>query len=181
MIRTRDWTEVPIRRSVSTFLFLALVPLLMLFAACEAPEEQPGTMDEPAETMDEPAEPAPQEAAPADVSVPLDEVNGSGVSGEAMAMHDAESITVMVEVEGLAEEGEYAAHIHSGSCAEGGGVAAPLDPVLGLPDGTGSSTTILEPDALDPDESYFIQVHGEGGAPIACGDVEGHGAGDGDA
>lgn len=168
------WT--PATGRTSRFLGTALpVALLLaaagLVAACEAPEpELPPDFD--IEAVEEEVPPAPEVT---HATIPLEEVNGSGVSGEAMAMHTEESVTVVIEVEGLPEEREYAAHVHEGSCAEGGPVAEPLNPVLGLADGTGSSTTILEPDALSPDEPHFIQVHGEGGTPIACGDVEGHG------
>ncbi len=108
-------------------------------------------------------------------TIPLAPANASGVSGEAMAMHADDAVVVILELEGLTEEGQYAAHIHIGSCAEGGPVAVTLNPVLGLADGTGTSTTTLEADELDPDDPHFIMVHGEGGTPIACGDMEGHG------
>lgn len=121
---------------------------------------------------------APSPADPMDdvihASIPLHEVNGSGVTGEAMAMHSEDAVVVVVDVEGLPAEGEYPAHIHEGTCADGGGVAAPLNPVMGLADGTGTSTTSLDMDDIPADRSHFIQVHGEGGAPIACGDMEGH-------
>ncbi len=125
----------------------------------------------------EPAEPAPADpmAGMTHAEIELREVNGSGVRGEAMAMHDDATVIVMIEVEGLPAEGEYAAHIHQGSCEDGGPVAVPLNPVLGEADGTGSSTTTLDADEISADERQFIQVHGEGGTPIACGDIEGHG------
>lgn len=140
-----------------------------LVAGCEGPEQ------EAPEAV--PAEPAQQETAAPVEEVPhtatqLEEVNGSGVSGEAMAMDSNETVVVALELEGLPAEREYAAHIHEGTCAEGGPVAVALNPVLGLDDGTGSSTTMLEGDEIPTDGDHFIQVHGEGGAPIACGDMD---------
>jgi hypothetical protein len=167
--------ESPTPRVALAFLLLPFFALFLLAAGCEAPEAD---LEPPAEVMEEPVEAeAPPEVTHA--TIPLSEVNGSGVTGEAMAMHDADQVTVVIELEGLPSEGEYAAHVHVGTCEEGGPVGAPLNPVMGLADGTGSSTTILDAEELAADESHFIQVHGEGGAPIACGDIEGHGNGDG--
>ncbi len=155
------------------FQLSALLTAPLFLWACGGDDADPGP-DVP--MMEEAADPGPMPMGEMDhMVITLNPRNDSGVSGEAMAMHTAESVVVVVEVNGLPGEGEYAAHIHAGSCEAGGGVAAPLNPVMGLADGTGSSTTTLEADALSADGSYFIMVHGEGGAPIACGDVEGHG------
>jgi len=107
--------------------------------------------------------------------IELSAVNESGVQGEAIAMHTDDTVIVLIEVSGLPEEGEYAAHIHTGSCESGGPVAIALNPVLGEADGTGTSTTTFDADDLPTDAPQFIQVHGAGGTPIACGDIEGHG------
>ena len=143
----------------------ALLSLLVL-TACgdQPPEEAPPTPEAPAEAV--------ETEEMAHYTVDLQEVNGSGVSGQAMGMHADGSVTMFIELEGLPEEGEYAAHIHSGTCESGGPVAVPLNPLLGLADGTGSSTTILEADDILVDAPHFIQVHGEGGTPIACADME---------
>jgi hypothetical protein len=109
------------------------------------------------------------------VTIALGEMNESGVSGEAMAMHSDDAVVVILELEGLPGEGQYNAHIHGGSCADGGPVLVALNPVAGLADGTGTSTTTLEADELSADASHFVMVHGEGGTPVACGDMEGHG------
>lgn len=108
-------------------------------------------------------------------TITLDQVNSSGVSGEAMAMHSDDAVVVILELEGLTTEGEYPAHVHIGNCADGGPVGVALNPVVGLADGTGTSTTTLELDDLDENDPHFIMVHGDGGAPIVCGDMEGHG------
>jgi hypothetical protein len=109
------------------------------------------------------------------VAIELEPMNESGVSGEAMAMHSDDAVVVILELEGLPGEGQFNAHVHGGSCADGGPVLVALNPVTGLADGTGTSTTTLEADELDPAVSHFVMVHGEGGTPVACGDMEGHG------
>lgn len=98
-------------------------------------------------------------------------VDESGVTGRLTIAADPESLVLAVEVEGLPGEGEYAAHVHRGVCAEGGPVAAALSPVVGLGDGSGTSTTTMAADALPTNEPLFVQVHGANGGPIACGDI----------
>ncbi len=154
----------------------ALSLLLPVLAACET-QPDPSPDMPPADPAEEPgaAAPAPPDPAMEHATIPLEPVDDSGVYGEAMAMHEADAIIVVLDVMGLPGEGEYPAHIHEGSCAEGGGVAAPLNPVTGSQDGHGSSTTTLDADALDPAGTHFVQVHAEDGPSIACGDIAGHG------
>lgn len=158
----------PATGSIKLLLAVAALLSLLVLTACgdQPPEDAPPTPEAEA-----PAE-AVETGEMAHHTVDLREVNGSGVSGQAMGMHADGSVTMFIELEGLPEEGEYAAHIHSGTCESGGPVAVPLNPVLGLADGTGSSTTILEADDIPVDDPHFIQVHGEGGTPIACADME---------
>lgn len=150
---------------------LALAVLLAVTACADDTEA-------PIEDLDPAPQTAPESAPASEMihhTISLDAMNESGVAGEAMAMHSDDAVVIMLEIEGLPGEGEYPAHIHSGNCADGGPVAVPLDPVIGLPDGTGASTTTLEIDEVSEDEPHFIMVHGEGTNPIACGDMEGHG------
>jgi hypothetical protein len=74
-------------------------------------------------------------------------------------------------MEGLPDASEFAAHVHRGVCAEGGPVAAALNPVVPAMPGTGSSTTTLETAEVPANEPLFVQIHGPSGAPIACGDI----------
>jgi hypothetical protein len=150
-------------------ILTAALPVVVLLAACETPEQEPPA--DPPEAAAEDPEAGATGQVPHTVTA-LDEVGGSGVMGEAMVMRSDETVVVALELEGLPEEREYAAHIHRGTCAEGGPVAHPLNPVMGLDDGRGSSTTMFEADEISPDEPYFFQVHGGDGAPIACGDME---------
>jgi hypothetical protein len=126
---------------------------------------------------------APVEMAPSPMdtmlhsTISLTAVGGSGVTGEAMSMHSDDLFVVLVEVQGLPAEGAYPAHIHSGTCESGGPVAVRLNPVNGLSDGTGTSMTTMEASEVASGGSFFVQIHGEGNAPIACGDIVGHGEG----
>ncbi len=155
-------------RTWNSRLSLAALPLFLF--ACGG-EDVPEPDAAPAPVAEEAAPAA--EPATEHVTIALASSNESGVFGEAMAMHTDESVVVVLEIAGLPAAGEYAAHVHIGTCATGGGVAAALNPVIGLADGTGSSTTTLELSALPAEQSHFVQVHGAGGSPVACGDMEG--------
>lgn len=149
-----------------------LVPLVALAACGDAPDTDP---------VPSPGDPPP--AAPTDevrtpmfqASIGLRPVEGSGVTGEAMALHDADLVTMVVDLEGLPTEGEYQIRIGRGNCAAGGPTVVELNPVLGLADGTGTSTTTLEADAVRTDEPQFIEVTADGDVAVACGNIIGHG------
>lgn len=155
---------------------LLLVPLLLV-AACGAPEADDAMDDmEEAET---PAETAPADEmaeAPAEVSIMLEALNESGVTGTAVATHEGESVMVDVQVQGVQEGEELPAHIHEGDCATGGPVLVPLNSVV-IADGSGSSSTTLEASQVPEGQAAFVQVHGPEGQPVACGNLQGHGSG----
>jgi hypothetical protein len=110
-------------------------------------------------------------------TIRLDEVNQSGITGEATATHTRDEVAVVLALTGLTPGQSYDAHVHRGRCAEGGPVAVPLEAVMAEQDGAGTSTTVVQAAELPPEVPVFIQVHGTGGAPVACGDVPGHGNG----
>lgn len=100
----------------------------------------------------------------------LDEVNDSGISGEATATHSQQEVTVSILLkEGARPDASYAAHIHSGTCEQGGPVVVDIGPVQNL-----QSSKTLQLSQLPADQPAFIQVHGPDGQPVACGDMEGH-------
>ncbi len=148
--------------------FALVVPFL---AACEV-EPDPDALQEapPAEEPDPDA--PPPDAQMEHAVVPLQPMGDSDVMGEAMLMEEADALVVVVDVTGLPGEGDFPSHIHEGTCDDPGGVAEPLSDVIGLEDGTGSSTSTIDLGALDPGGQYLIMVHAEDGAPIACGELD---------
>ncbi len=144
-----------------------VIPFLV---ACGEPPDPDLDLGEPAAEDIAPGQETPA-GPPAHVMIPLNPVDDSGVSGDAMLMQDQGAMLVTVDVTGLPAEGEYPTHIHEGTCLEGGPVAEPLSHVAGMEDGSGSSTTTLALDVLDWNQALFVQVHGEAGEPIACGDI----------
>lgn len=157
---------------------LLLVPLLVI-AACGAPEEDDalGGLEEaetPAETAEEME--MPEEAAPAEVSMMLETLNESGVTGTVTVTHEGESVVVDVQVQGVSEGEELPAHVHEGDCATGGSVLVPLN-AIAISDGSGSSSTTLEAAQVPEDQAAYVQVHAPDGQPVACADLPGHGTG----
>jgi hypothetical protein len=117
--------------------------------------------------------PTPAMEAPGGIraSARLQPTNGSTVSGELTAMRAVEAIVIVLEAEGLPEPGEFRSEILRGSCREAGETLVVLNPVVGLSDGTGASTTLLEPEDLVLGEPFSVRIHGIGGVPLACGDL----------
>lgn len=105
------------------------------------------------------------------VVVPINELNDSGVSGDASLTDNGDgSTTVDVLVDGAT--GGHPAHIHTGTCAELGDVVYPLTDV----DASGASVTIIEVPLADllATGPYAINVHlsaDEIGTYVACGDI----------
>jgi hypothetical protein len=122
-------------------------------------------------------EPADTPAAPVGdvMMVQLQEVGGSGISGDAAANHMADSVRVGLSLTGLQAGQSYPAHIHAGSCEGGGPVRVALQAITAGEDGMGTSSTTVAADQLGTDEPSFIQVHHPDGRPAACGNMEGHG------
>lgn len=106
-----------------------------------------------------------------DVVVPINELNDSGVSGDASLTDNGNgSTTVDILVDGAT--GGHPAHIHAGSCADLGDIVYPLTDV----DASGASVTVIETSLADLLASgpYAINIHlsaDEIGTYVACGDI----------
>ncbi len=159
-------------RTRTSWTALAVTLLLPLAAACGGEAGQEGEMAE--EGMAEEGmveEGMTEEAMTAGEMAMMGAMNESGVSGNVNVSTSGESVTVAVEVEGLPGAGEYASHIHTGSCDSPGGVVVPLNSVMGVEGGTGTATTTVAMDQITGGDSYLVMVHGSEGAPVACADL----------
>jgi hypothetical protein len=115
------------------------------------------------------------EATPAveerEVSVTLDELNDSGMSGEAVLTEAEDGTQVSLAVEGAT--GGHPVHIHFGTCDNLGEIAAPLSDINET--GMSETTVDLTIDELTGEE-YAINAH-ESAANItnyvACGEITG--------
>jgi hypothetical protein len=108
-----------------------------------------------------------------EIIITIEELNGSGVSGDATLTDNGDGTTTIdVLVDGA--EGDHPIHLHSGTCAELGDVVVPLTNV----DAEGSSVTDVDvPLATiqDPEIGpHAINIHlsaDEISTYVACGDV----------
>jgi hypothetical protein len=104
----------------------------------------------------------------------LDDVDNSGIEGEATATHSAQDVTVSIVLKDAAKANvTYPAHIHTGNCKDGGPVAVELAPVSNL-----QSSKTIPVSSLPANQPAFVQVHDPSGKAVACGDMKGHSAGD---
>ena len=152
-------------RTTSALSTLAAALLLPL-SACggdAADEAAPAQAPAAAET------PAPQ-----GMALSFSPSRDSGVTGTGRVVHEGESVTLTVELSGLPGEGSYNAHIHTGTCAEIGGVAVRLNPVEGQAGGSGSASTSFPAADLPAEGNTLVQVHGADGPGIACADIMDH-------
>ena len=143
---------------------------LTLFAACaQAGDDENAPADSAAVGT---AADSAAAAMPAEPQVTnLDDVNNSGIEGEATATHSANDVTVSILLKDKAKaDATYPAHIHTGTCKDGGPVAVELEPVKNL-----QSSKTVPTSSLPAGQSAFVQVHDASGKAVACGDMKGHG------
>jgi hypothetical protein len=157
-------------------LAVALVPALVLPGCGDEPAEESTARADTAAVAEEPAvlvNPAgPVGDSTEPIPVTLEPVNESGVEGRATQIEMGDSVQMSLMVQGLPKDGDYAAHIHRGTCVTGGEVVLTLNPVKAESDGMGRSLTKIPANRISKDEPHFVQVHGSSGV-LACGDVHG--------
>jgi hypothetical protein len=110
---------------------------------------------------------------PAPDSIPIAELNGSGISGDATLTDNGDGTTT-IDVLVAGATGDHPIHLHSGTCAELGDVVVPLTNV----DAAGSSVTTIEVPLAsieDPEIGpHAINIHlsaDEIDQYVACGDI----------
>jgi hypothetical protein len=113
--------------------------------------------------------------APDRVAVPINELNGSGVHGEAVLTAQGDQTLVVLDVTGAA--GDHPDHIHRSTCAdpEPNPLYPLTDVVLSQADPTGHSETLVAvPLAALLAAPHLILIHKskeEIGVYYACGDI----------
>lgn len=110
------------------------------------------------------------------VTVPINPVAGSGVSGTATLTAMDGATQVALNVSGFAPNTSHATHIHTGTCANPGGIQFPLPTLTADANGNATATATVNV-ALSAlmDGNHIIMTHvGSGanfGAGVACGDI----------
>lgn len=115
------------------------------------------------------------------MTVELSAKGESGVRARARLVRDEDHLRLGIAARGIEVGEEYPAHIHRGTCDEGGGVVADVGPVTrSAEDGDVGQATATVPmeelkQAKEEGEaeppSFFLQIHLPDGTPAACGDV----------
>lgn len=139
-------------------------------AACGGDDDSvEGAVNTATEQVGSVAEDAQDALTGSDVTLDLQEQNGSGVTGEATLSGDGDQTRVTLDLEGA--PGTHPAHIHEGTCAD-------LDPAPKFPltDASNDETETTVPASLETIQSapHAINVH-ESAANIenyvACVDI----------
>jgi Cu/Zn superoxide dismutase len=115
---------------------------------------------------------------PQGISVPMQAVAASGVTGSALITKEAGSFTVKLTLTGMKANSQHANHIHKGSCAKAGPIDKALQTISADASGNGAQTSTVPSEFAIPAEGWYVNVHtgaditqpGQG-APISCGDI----------
>lgn len=101
--------------------------------------------------------------------------NASGTAHLTLSGH---TLTVQLNVTGLAPRSEHMVHIHAGSCASQGSVVYPLTPIKADASGKANVRTTIQNVMTIPANGWYVNLHYStdlstqtGFDPIACGDV----------
>ncbi len=110
------------------------------------------------------------------VSVTLNAVKGSGVTGTATVAQAGNGTKIDITFKGFAPNSEHAGHIHSGSCENNGPVVFPLDTAKADASGnaTVSSTVATAAFSEVSNGKYYLNYHVAATPPgdgIACGNI----------
>lgn len=106
----------------------------------------------------------------------LQSTNGTDMSGRATVSPNPGGATATVSLERATPGDVLPWHVHTGTCASGGGVFGPASAYtpLTVTGGGNASGTASLPSMLDPTQHYHVNIHkspSDMGTIIACGDL----------
>ena len=106
------------------------------------------------------------------VSITLEEVGGSGVTGSvAITETEAGGAEVVVTIDGGLEPGSHVSQVHHGTCDAQGEVYVPLTNLEAGPDGSAAATTIIGHFSHLLQRGHFVAVQALDGTVVACGNL----------
>jgi hypothetical protein len=158
---------------------LIVFPLVALLAGCpgERPADDAFLTDADTLTADPTFTPGPGLDQPPAMgeTAQMQDLQGTGVGGEVVVTDRGNQAEVMVRLTGAPPNSSHPGHIHSGSCANLGGVVQALEPITTDAAGVGEMTATVDiaPMTL-MNGQHLVAYHGAGGAPIACADIPQH-------
>lgn len=164
-MRRSFWTKP------ATLALTLAVPFALACGGGEDGGEMSGEMggEEPAASESGGQESMSSSAMPQSAS--LMPMGDSQVGGTVEFTREGDALEVHVMAENMPGPGDYASHIHNGSCGQPGGVVTPLNDVSSAEGGAGEATTSVDATQLEAGSPYLVMVHGSEGAPVACADV----------
>lgn len=153
-----------------------LLALPLTLAACGGDDEVDTTLEgiDTATVATATTDTAAHDMAAMPMTVAMQPVGNSGVTGQATLTPSGTQTQVQVQVTGLTP-GAHPGHIHTGNCAAPGPVVQPLPEITAGADGSGSANTTLALDhATLMNGQHMIGYHGEGGAVVVCAELTPH-------
>jgi hypothetical protein len=162
---------------VSRGLAVALAVAALAIAACSGTSETAATTSpsSPSASSSASAPPSPP-ASPAQM-FKLNGVNGAIASGTIALTHTPDTMTVELQITGLAANSSHVSHVHTGTCSKQGGIVFALNQVIA--DGTGAADTRTMLQAKYPPASghWYVVVHagpdmqGANATYLLCGNL----------
>jgi hypothetical protein len=143
--------------------------------ATESALETPGEYTTPTVASKTPSgvstTPTAQAAAP--ITITLNAMGGSGVTGTATLTDMGTTTDVDVIIDGGLTPGIHMNHIHTGTCAAQGPILENLKDLTAGADGSvpATSTTIAKPLSNFDDGNHYVAAHATDGTVVACGDI----------
>lgn len=95
--------------------------------------------------------------------------DGSEVSGEVRTRRLDGTVKIEITLEHTDPSARYVGHLHRGTCGDGGPTVASLGLFDHTPGGATRLETAIDASKLEPETSYYVQIHGSEHAVIACG------------
>src|SRR5438128_2145489 len=96
---------------------------------------------------------------PPGISVAMQAVAGSGVTGTAVITKGSGSFTVKLTLNGMKANSQHANHIHKGSCSKPGPIDKSLQTISADASGNGTATSTVPGDFAMPAEGWYVNVH----------------------
>lgn len=85
--------------------------------------------------------------------------NHSAVSGSGTIVKGIDSFTVTIKLTGFPPNSSHVSHVHTGRCAQPGGIAYALVQVIADASGAATATTTVPAAYLVPASGWYVNVH----------------------
>lgn len=171
------------KRPLRHLLTLTLIAPLALGACADAGDDE---LEMPADTSAIGMEEMPAEPMAEPMTSDIEAVGDWDISGEVTVLHQQDSATVTLDLEGLEESINYQAALMSGPCLEDDeglletddpeGVASQqqriADLTLTVTGETGTASAVLPTTQLPQGQEVHVAVMTDDGNTVACGDLE---------